>query len=439
MRTNSLWNRFADQNQGVAMNRKNRTRSSAFFSAALAIAAISVSMGCEPQATAKLASVGGSIATATGGAIAATGGNIATGGTTAQATTVSATGGTPPTTGGAIAATGGNTGNNTVCDAARQGQILPGTTNVVCAAIPGGYGWTLLGTGGTTGNATATGGMIASGGTSAPATTASTGGSNASGGNTSTATGICDANHVGDIFNGMVCVKNTIDIYAWVPLATATGGTVSTGGNLATGGSVSTGGSSASGGSTSTATGICDANHVGDIFNGMVCVQDTIDIYSWVPLAIGGAMATGGVASTGGATASSSSTDKYEVYSFESQHPATLVASSRWVPGQPTQADLMVWNSPQGSFIATTTISADGNYRWSLVGKLIGDYNVWYTCAGCGTNPAVGANYGANVDNLSHVSSASMAWLTCPSPGYDGRFRLNLDGTLTPAGCGSNL
>ena len=365
------------------MNRKNKTRSSAFFSAALAIAAISVSMGCEPQATAKLASAGGAIATATGGVIAATGGNIATGGTTAQATTAPATGGTPPTTGGALAsggtsapATGGNTGNNTVCDAARQGQILPGTTNVVCSAIPGGYGWTLLGTGGTTGNATATGGALASGGTSAPATTASAGGSNASGGSTSNATGICDANHVGDIFNGMVCVK------------------------------------------------------------------DTIDIYAWVPIGAGGAIATGGVASTGGATSNggttaSSSGATYDVCWYEL--PATLVCSSRWVLGQPTQADLMVWNSPQGTLILTTTKSSDGNYRWSLAGYLIGDYQAWYTCAGCGTTPAIGATYGASADNLAHVSSASMLWLTCPSPGYDIRFRLNLDGTLTPAGCGSNL
>ena len=177
----------------------------------------------------------------------------------------------------------------------------------------------------------------------------------------------------------------------------------------------------------------------------MVCVKDTIDVYYWAPIGSGGTTAKGGTTSTGGATsnggttASSSSADKYEVCWFEKEHLATFVASSRWVPGQPTQADLMVWNSPQGSFIATTTISTDGNYRWSLAGKLIGDYQVWYTCAGCGTTPALGANYGADEGNLALVSSDSMPWLTCPSPGYDIRFRLNLDGTLQPAGCGSNL
>jgi len=402
MRTNRFWNSYCKRTKGAMnMKRETKVRISALSVAVLAVTVLSAPMGCEtPQSTPLIAS-GGSVST--GGNIATSGGNSAASTAASTGGTVS-TGGTPPATGGMIAsggtsasATGGNTsGNVPVCDHDHLNQLMPGTTNIACLPYGTGYDWTMLTTGGTTGNATSTGGAIASGGTSAP----------------------------------------------------ATGGSVSTGGTTCPA-NCSAGGSTATGTGTGSTIATCVIGEVRNCTtpNGpgtQTCLSNGT-YNACGPLPTGGAITTGGTVSTGGATsnggttASSSSADKYEVYSFESAHPAVLVASSRWVPGQPTQADLMVWNSPQGSFIATTTISADGNYRWSLVGKLIGDYNVWYTCAGCGTNPAVGANYGANVDNLSHVSSASMAWLTCPSPGYDGRFRLNLDGTLQPAGCGSNL
>jgi len=268
------------------------------------------------------------------GGTTGTGGNTSAGGTTASSSSPNAT-----------------------CDAAHVNQLLPGTTNIVCLQQPnGGYGWTLVNTGGTTAPATS-----AAGGNTAVSTSTSVSGN-----------GICDANHINQTFNGMVCVKDTIDVYKWV--------LINTGGN-------------------------------------------------------GGSVPTGGTVATGGTTASTGSTSTGPHYDVCWYEKATLVCSSRWVPGQPTYADLMVWESPQGTLILTTAISSDGNYRWSLAGYLIGYYRVWYTCAGCGTLPSSGANYGANASNVAQISSDSMKWLGCPSPGYDIEFNMKLDGTLVPAGC----
>jgi len=310
--------------------------------------------GCIPKTTTSACNVSGSSGILTcddnGENFTCVANAIPTGGTTSTGGNTSAGG-----------STASSSSPNTTCDAAHVNQLLPGTTNIVCLPANGGYGWTLVNTGGTTAPATS-----AAGGNTAVSTSTSVSGN-----------GICDANHINQTFNGMVCVKDTIDVYKWVLINT--GGN---GGSVPTGGTVATGGSTASTGSTST-----------------------------------------------GPT--------YPVCWFESQHPSTLVCSSRWVPNQPTYADLMVWESPQGTLILTTAISSDGNYRWSLAGYLIGYYRVWYTCAGCGTLPSSGANYGANASNVAQISSDSMKWLGCPSPGYDIEFNMKLDGTLVPAGCGT--
>lgn len=211
-------------------------------------------------ATSTATGTGGAVTNGTGGAIGTGGAVSGTGGTSASTCptctgsnitiTVNITGnggamsngGTAVTgTGGNVASTGGVTGTGGTSAATTTAPpklCIPGQA-IKCAASTGdgrqvcnndgmSYGpCTALATGGATG----------------------TGGATTSTGGTVAGNGVCDAAHVGSVFNGQVCEKDTIDIYVWVPLGSG-GATGSGGRTSATGGTVSTGGASATGGST---------------------------------------------------------------------------------------------------------------------------------------------------------------------------------------------
>jgi|GEM_PF-5796670 len=208
-------------------------------------------------ATSTATGTGGSVSP-TGGSIATgTGGAIATGGTSAPASTVCTTctntatsinitvnitgAGGAAANGGTTTATSGvvGTGGTPAVTTTVPAQLCVPGQAITCAATTGDGRQVCSNDGMSYGSCTA----FATGGTTG------TGGTTSTRGNSGASIGICDANHVGDKFNGQVCEKNTIDIYVWVPIGT--GGSTGSGGKTsATGGSVSTGGTSAAGGST---------------------------------------------------------------------------------------------------------------------------------------------------------------------------------------------
>ena len=222
-----------------------------------------------------------STATGTGGGVSATGGSVAIG-----------TGGATGNGGSAVVGTGGTSAST--CPTCTN----TGTNINITVVISGASGATstggAVGTGGTT-VVIGTGGAVGTGGTtvaptkvcvpgqSIPCTTVTgsgsqmcsndgmsygeckalatgTGGSSGTGG-TVAGNGACDANHVGTTFNGMVCMKQTTNVYQWVSIGT--GGTTGFGGATGTGGATSgTGGTSATGGATGSG---------GDINASMTC------------------------------------------------------------------------------------------------------------------------------------------------------------------------
>jgi hypothetical protein len=134
---------------------------------------------------------------------------------------------------------------------------------------------------------------------------------------------------------------------------------------------------------------------------------------------------------------------------FDKNYPNKLACSSHWFNQSPPQsADLLTWvGSAEVGLRINATMAANGNYYFALDGHLIGIYRTWYTRANYSQYDAIdGATYGTSA-NLPQICSIGRLWLRCDYSGCstggfcgcDIRFRLNIDGTIDPAGDGTGL